>query len=188
MGAPQHISVPLEILLAGLAETVDGCDPRDAASVARVVRRLGNLRTTLENGEARHLGEICGLAVKLLGHVSGTGSVGAEETMDVVEQIVAVVRSGLDLPRREPPAATLVAALEVPPRRKLEPLRLADAHRLGDLLVTLSMLTAADVERALHQQKRTGQRLGQVLVDQGVLTPSSIDAALRLQSQRRRRG
>jgi len=51
-------------------------------------------------------------------------------------------------------------------------------HRLGELLVRLSLVTEAQVEDALVQQKESGGRLGEVLVDMGVLGERGLVDAL----------
>ena len=50
--------------------------------------------------------------------------------------------------------------------------------QLGALLVEKKLLTAADLERALAEQRRTGRLLGQILVVQGFLTASELARAL----------
>ena len=45
---------------------------------------------------------------------------------------------------------------------------------LGGLLVERGLITEAQLEAAINEQKATGRRLGQVLVDRGVLTPEAL--------------
>ena len=50
--------------------------------------------------------------------------------------------------------------------------------RLGDLLVQEQLISAAQLQAALDEQKRTGRRLGRVLIDSGAVTETSIATAL----------
>jgi len=53
------------------------------------------------------------------------------------------------------------------------------AMRLGELLVGQGLVTAEDVEAALHRQRQQGGRLGTHLVAMGVLTVEQLVIALR---------
>ena len=50
--------------------------------------------------------------------------------------------------------------------------------RLGDLLVQEKLISAAQLQAALDEQKRTGRRLGRVLIDSGAVTETAIATAL----------
>ena len=52
---------------------------------------------------------------------------------------------------------------------------------LGALLVEEGLLTAADLEQALAEQRRTGRLLGQVLVDRGYVSGTALVRALAAQ-------
>jgi hypothetical protein len=184
MTSPQHVSLPLRSLLDGLSGSLPECDPQNETDTTELLSRLGELRTTLSKESAPHLAEVSSLAILLMDHLSQSGLVGPKETMDVIDAIVALVRGALGLPRDEAPAK---AAPTLGPRSTVPSLKLIEGQRLGELLVTLSMLTSDDVERALELQKMTGMLLGEALVEQGVLTKESVQAALRLQTTRRNR-
>jgi hypothetical protein len=49
---------------------------------------------------------------------------------------------------------------------------------LGTLLVDEELLSREELERALSEQRRTGQKLGQILVDQGSVSGTSLAKAL----------
>ncbi|MDN5346857.1 MAG: type pilus assembly protein PilB [Clostridia bacterium] len=57
----------------------------------------------------------------------------------------------------------------------------AQRRRLGDLLVETGLLTPSQLERALQEQKRTGERLGKILVRLGFLSERDILEALEFQ-------
>jgi hypothetical protein len=183
MTSPQHISLSLQSILDGLSNALPDYDPQDVGETAELVRKLGDLRTTLEKeGTPPHLADVSAVAIQLVDEIARNGLVGPKETMDVVERIVALVRAALGL---SPSQARARTAGGEAPRGKA--LKLLDGQRLGELLVTLSMLTPRDVEAALELQKTTGMLLGEALVERGVLTKESVQAVLRLQEARRRR-
>lgn len=49
---------------------------------------------------------------------------------------------------------------------------------LGDILLASQIITAADIESALEEQKRSGVRFGEALVTLGIVTQEDIDWAL----------
>ena len=51
-------------------------------------------------------------------------------------------------------------------------------YRLGELLVQQSLVTTAQLEEALVQQKQSGRKLGRVLVEMGLVTEESISTAI----------
>ena len=53
--------------------------------------------------------------------------------------------------------------------------------RMGDLLIQQNLITAAQLQTALAQQKKTGRRLGLVLIDLGMASEVSIARALATQ-------
>ena len=180
MTSSHHVSLPLRSILDGLGGRLPGCDAQDETETAALIGQLGDLRTTLAKENAEHLADVSSLAILLVDHLSRNRLVGPKETMDVVDEILDLVRGGLGMTHdveRDADAA---------PEGAAPALRLIDGQRLGELLITVSMLSSEDVERALELQKMTGMRLGEALVEQGVLTKESVQAALRLQRNRRR--
>jgi hypothetical protein len=183
MTSSHHVSLPLQSILDELQFTIPECDPQDVDQTTTLMRRLGELRTTLEKEKSGPLSDVCGVALLMVDMLSRNGLVGPKESMDVVEDIVGVVRTGLGLPKQaKQKERTGQSELE----RTHAPLKLVDSQRLGELLVTLSMLKSEDVEAALKLQKMSGMLLGEALVEQGKVTKESIQAALRFQSTRRR--
>lgn len=67
-------------------------------------------------------------------------------------------------------------------------LRLINHRRLGEILISLSMVREKDIETALRMQKVTGTRLGEVLVEMGLLNDAQLESAVRLQGSRTRDG
>ncbi|MFN9028959.1 MAG: GspE/PulE family protein [Betaproteobacteria bacterium] len=56
--------------------------------------------------------------------------------------------------------------------------RARDTLRLGDLLAAQGVITAAQLQVALAEQKRSGRRLGRILIEDGIATEQSIASAL----------
>jgi hypothetical protein len=179
----------IQILVDGLSGAVPVCDPQNAAQTALVTRQLRELRSQLveggANGKGSDLGPLLDVAISLIEHVARQGLVGPRETMVLLEDILIHVRGSLGIP---PPAPAAPAA--PPPAddgTRAAGLQLIDGRRIGEILVTLSMLTQADVEKALKVQKVTGRRLGEALVQMRLLTPDMVEAALRIQRVRSKR-
>ena len=174
----EHLSLTLKSLLKDLSEGLASKDPQDVRAMHDLKRKLGELRNTLERESAPLLGEFAGIAVRLVEELGTSGLVGPKESMDIVAEVLGILRGSLGVHAEEPESA---------PQAPGAALRLIDGQRLGQLLVTLSMLTPDQIERALRLQKMNGLLLGEALVEQGVLTKESIQAALRLQRARRDR-
>lgn len=175
----EHLSLTLTSLLKDLSEGLASKDPQDVRAMHDLKRKFGDLRNTLERESSALLGEVAGIAVRLVEELGTSGLIGPKESMDVVADVLGILRGALGVATEEPESAARTA-----PTAEL---RLIDGQRLGQLLVTLSMLTPDDVERALRLQKMNGLLLGEALVEQGVLTKESVQAALRLQRARRDR-
>ena len=176
MTGPEHLSLTLTSLLENLSRSVPTCDPQDVHATLALKSKFGELQNTLERESAPYLADVCGIAVRLVEELAVNGLVGPKETMDTVGEILATMRTSLGMVSDE--ELGLGGG---------QSLRLIDGQRLGELLVTLSMLSPDHVERALKLQKMSGMMLGEALVEQGILTKESVQAALRLQEARRRR-
>jgi hypothetical protein len=57
------------------------------------------------------------------------------------------------------------------------------SSRLGNILLNSAAVSAAQLERALTEQERTGDLLGEILIRQGAITPEQRQGALRLQGE-----
>jgi hypothetical protein len=180
MTGPEHLSLSLTSLLNDLAESLPASDPQDAHATRGLKKKFGKLQNTLDKESTPYLADFCGVAARLVEELSVSGLVGPKETMDIVGEIVATVREALGMARQEVRIEGSTAPQGVP-------LRLIEGQRIGELLVTLSMLTPDDVERALRLQRMNGLLLGEALVEQGVLTREAVQAAVRLQTSRRQR-
>ena len=180
MSGPEHLSLTLTSILNDLSKKVPACDPQDNYSTRNLKQKLGELQNTLEKENIPFAAAFSNVAAQLVDELAVNGLVGPKETMRIVNDIVVAVRSALGM---VPDEAFAASSGESPG----DALRLIDGQRLGELLITLSMLSPDHVERALRLQRVNGMMLGEALVEQGVLTRESVQAALRLQNARRRR-
>jgi hypothetical protein len=85
---------------------------------------------------------------------------------------------------------TALSALLTPRRTDQRSERAPDgdtvgAPLLGQMLVSYGLITEADLERALEQQKKDKKRLGRVLVEMGLVTHAHVAEVLEEQLSRR---
>ena len=174
-----------------LARFVPGCDPLNSTDLAHIARQLEDLRISLRSEGADLEEALCGLADRVLELVGRHGHIGGRQALDLILEIIEQVRTAVG---GEPDDADATAELdgeeeEDDPLAVLRGgstlgLRLIDQRRLGEILVSLSMLTQEQVERALRHQKVSGRRFGESLVELGFLSEAAVDTALRLQARR----
>ena len=50
---------------------------------------------------------------------------------------------------------------------------------LGDKLIASGVITQAQLEEALNEQKKNGKKLGEVLVEKGYATKQQVDEAMK---------
>jgi MSHA biogenesis protein MshE len=77
----------------------------------------------------------------------------------------------MDLGARDLPSLRSAGAAAAPPR-------LRQRLRLGDTLTAQGVITPAQLQQALEEQKRSGRRLGRILIDDGFADEASIARAL----------
>jgi hypothetical protein len=172
-----------------LARFVPGCDPLNSTDLAHIARQLEDLRISLRSEGADLEEALCGLADRVLELVGRHGHIGGRQALDLILEIVEQVRTAVGGEPDEDVSAVPEALDEEDPLAVLRGgstlgLRLIDQRRLGEILVSLSMLTQEQVERALRHQKVSGRRFGETLVELGFLSEAAVDTALRLQMRR----
>jgi hypothetical protein len=185
MDAPE-LTPDLTKRLDGIEAYLPGCNPLDANEMALLSRQLMELRSLVESRGTSGAVGICDLAQRVVQHVARHGVVGPREALELVTGLLTEVRGGF---RAAGEDVELQAELEAmaPVTREIG-LQLIDGRKLGEILVSLSMLTPVDVERALKTQKMTGKRFGEALIDLGLLSREAILSALNIQRKRRGSG
>lgn len=176
-----HLSLTLHNTLSTLHNGLSKYDPHDQSAGAKLVAQFGELRGCLEREGLPELSPLCDLCLRLLHHLSRSGVVGPRETADVlrdtVESITAVAGgTSANLPDRSLEPKEEASGDQAPSQ-----LKLIDEKRLGEILITMSMLTQDEVENALKRQRVTGRRLGETLVELEILTEEAVQAALKVQ-------
>jgi len=170
-----------------LARFVPGCDPLNSTDLAQIGRQLEDLRISLRGEGAELEDSLCGMAERILELLDRHGHIGGRQALDlileIVEQVHTAVGGDLGEEGSELPEPTEEEPGDALGRVTLG-LRLMDQRRLGEILVSLSMLSKDQVERALRHQRATGRRFGEVLVDLGYLSQAAVDSALRIQNRR----
>jgi hypothetical protein len=172
-----------------LARFVPGCDPLNSTDLAHIARQLEDLRISLRSEGADLEEALCGLADRVLELVGRHGHIGGRQALDLILEIVEQVRTAVGGEPEDADASADLDAVEEDPLAVLRGgstlgLRLIDQRRLGEILVSLSMLSQEQVERALRHQKVSGRRFGETLVELGFLSEAAVDTALRLQARR----
>ena len=185
MDAPE-LTPDLAQRLDRLDAYLPSCNPLDANEMALLLRQLMELRSLVESRGAEGAVALCDLAQRAVQQVAHHGVVGPREALELVHGLVTEVREGFGEAREDPGLQAELDAL-APVTREIG-LQLIDGRKLGEILVSLSMLTPVDVERALKTQKMTGKRFGEALMDLGLLSREAIHSALNLQRKRRGSG
>lgn len=183
-----------------IAEFIPGCNPLDTSDLSQILREVGALRGNLRADHAEVEDYLCSLAERLVELIERHGHIGGRQALSLVVDILAEVAESMSselqaaasdaAPTRAAPAA---AGEKVPgearPVRSLGDtrvgLRLMDQRKLGEILVSLSMLSQEQVERALKHQKSNGKRFGEALLELGFINKASLDATLRMQRKQK---
>jgi len=173
----------LQPLLDDLSVSLRGCDPLNTSETAQVMRHLSSLAVRLERESKSELLPLCRMALALMEHVSRHGIIGPDEAIELVAQAVREIQRSTHRPEGN---RFDVEKLSANVKDHSETgLQLIDGRKLGEILVTLSMLKPEQVEKVLRQQHQTGKRFGEALIEMGLLPKEAVEAALRIQRLRK---
>lgn len=184
-----------------IAEFIPGCNPLDTNDLCQILREVGALRGNLRADHAEVEDYLCSLAERLVELIERHGHIGGRQALSMVVEIVAQIAASMSSElqaaasdaasaAQTPATASQPAATgEVSPPRTLQDtrvgLRLMDQRKLGEILVSLSMLSQEQVERTLKFQKSNGKRFGESLVELGYINRAALEAALRMQRKQK---
>jgi len=184
-----------------LADFIPGCNPMDTTDLCQILREVGALRGTLRADRAEVEDYLCSLAERLVELVERHGHIAGRQALSLVVEILGQVAESMSSELQAAAALATEAAAVSPDasdedgdvRRAPAPayeephvgLRLMNNRKLGELLVSLSMLSPDQVESALRFQKSNGMRFGESLVELGYLKKASLEAALRMQRKQK---
>jgi hypothetical protein len=174
---------------------IPACNPLDTSDLGQLLRQIGQLRGSLREDTAEVEDYLCGMAERLVAMIERHGHISGRQALTLVVEVVGQVVEALSIQASEDvgtdgrtgahhgsaAARTGQAAQNAPPPPSTLGLRLMDHRKIGEILVSLSMLTQDQVERALKHQKANGKRLGETLVELNYITKSAIESALRIQ-------
>ncbi len=185
-----------------IAEFIPGCNPLDTTDLAQILREVGALRGNLRADQAEVEDYLCSLAERLVemierhGHIAGRQALSL--VVEIVSQIAASMSSELQAAASDAASAAQggassarsTAAGEGPTAARAlgdtrVGLRLMDQRKLGEILVSLSMLNPEQVERTLKYQKSNGKRFGESLVELGYINKAALEASLRMQRKQK---
>lgn len=190
-------------LAKDIAEFIPGCNPLDTTDLCQILREVGALRGNLREDHAEVEDYLCGLAERLVelierhGHIAGRQALSI--VVDILAQVAASMSSELQAAASDAAAASQVGgpaakgaaageAQGLSPRALQDTrvgLRLMDQRKLGEILVSLSMLSQDQVERTLKHQKSNGKRFGESLVELGYINKAALEATLRMQRKQK---
>ncbi|HVS17463.1 MAG TPA: hypothetical protein VMT18_02600 [Planctomycetota bacterium] len=180
-----------------LAEFIPGCNPLDTNDLRQILRGVGALRGTLRADQAELEDYLCGLAERMVELIERHGHIAGRQALSLVVEILTQVATSMgaelqaaaqqDTARPEP-VGEVGDSAPLPGPGLLDTrvgLRMMDQRKLGEILVSLSMLTPTQVESALRHQKASGKRFGESLVELGYIKKSALDASLRMQRRQK---
>lgn len=183
-----------------IVEFIPGCNPMDSADLSQILREVGALRGNLRADQAEVEDYLCSVAERLVELVERNGHIGGRQALslvvDILAQVVGSMSSELQAaaeesfaPRSTPLGSRDAVAGGLPAARAAQDsgvgLRLMDQRKLGEILVSLSMLSQEQVERALKHQRSNGKRFGESLVELGYINKAALEATLRMQRKQK---
>jgi len=182
MSTPQQEPRPSVTRVRSLVRSVPTSNPSDRGEMGRVREQLAEVRSVLQQEGADVEDGLCGLASQLVDLVERHGQVSGRHALmlvtDILTQVIEALGGEVTAEERGPGQQLPSPA---GPQQPSLGLRLMDQNRLGEILVSLSMLTQEQLERTLRHQKALGRRFGETLVDLGYLNKAAVDSALRMQ-------
>jgi hypothetical protein len=183
MASSNSHSISLRSQLQSLSAAVASCDPRDRLMLGELHKQLIRLRMQLEDeGVLDQLGPVA-FAARMAEYLMLDGKVTAERALPMIESVVAdtCTRMGVEQSAARPVAKP---ADDSKSAKKGAGLQMLSARKLGEIMVTLALLDARQVERALAFQKSKGCRLGEALIEMGLVSKEAVQNALKVQRMR----
>lgn len=188
----------------GVVTALSTYDARDTAAFADLHRRLEGLASEAEGAGLDEVAPLCRIALRTTELLRRDDRKDSDLGLELIESMVRHVSKSLEDSRSEqerreeskerfservgtdtgPHCAiqhNKVVLSNKPPSRGLQ---LASAKKLGELMVQLSMLTPAQVEAALAEQRISGCRFGEALIQLRILPREAVENAIRAQRSR----
>lgn len=188
----------------GVVTALSTYDAGDSAAFTELHRRLESLATEAEGAGLDELAPLCRIALRTTELLRRDDRKDSDLGLELIESMVRHVSKSIEGTRSEqerrelskerfservnldtgphcPVQHNKVVLSNKPPSRGLQ---LASAKKLGELMVQLSMLTPAQVEAALAEQRVSGCRFGEALIQLRILPREAVENAIRAQRSR----
>lgn len=188
----------------GVVTALSTYDVRDSAAFEDLHRRLESLAAETEGSGLDELAPLCRIALRTTELLRRDDRKDSDLGLELIESMVRHVSRSIEGTRSEqerrdeakerfnervavdsgphcPVQHNKVVLSNKLPTRGLQ---LASAKKLGELMVQLSMLSPAQVEAALAQQRVSGCRFGEALIQLRILPREAVENAIRAQRSR----
>ncbi|MBI5434058.1 MAG: hypothetical protein HZA52_14595 [Planctomycetes bacterium] len=173
--------------LVAALEFARNCSPADNAASLELIRKLTELEVCVDHSNSVSLRPLCSLAGKMAERLHNAEVAPREELLEWVKSLLEFAGQSMGVRADETAASALRATHVLSATGVRSRLALVDGQRLGEILVRMSYLRGADVERALELQRKKNCLLGDALIELELMTKEELDTALRVQKQRRNR-
>lgn len=188
----------------GVVTALSTYDTGDSAAFTDLHRRLESLAAEAEGAGLDELAPLCRIALRTTELLRRDDRKDSDLGLELIESMVRHVSKSIEGTRAEQERRELskerfnervgndVGPHCAMPHNKVvlsnksasRGLQLASAKKLGELMVQLSMLTPAQVEAALAEQRVSGCRFGEALIQLRILPREAVENAIRAQRSR----
>lgn len=198
MTAEQDFDAKAKTALLAALESARRCTPADATGALDLIKQIKAVEVCIDHSQTASLKPLCAIVGKMSDQLIQSDARWRAELLTWIREILIFVAAELDLKPEELPKmeAIPVPAQQPSANRTMNMLSstgmrsrlaLVDGQRLGEILVRMSYLSAADVDRAVKHQREKGCQLGEALIELQLMTKEQLETALRVQRQRRSR-
>lgn len=174
--------------LRAASSAAHATDPRDVPGLVDLLNQLKGLEGELQMESRRDESDLCGIGIEITQRLISQRYPSPEEILPWLSRILGYLGSSLGVDLTDEWTSMKVPKAAIGPTVELKNALWydeSDGHRLGEILVQMSFLKAADVERALKIQRETNCRLGEAMVLLGLITQKGLEAALKIQQKKR---
>lgn len=188
MPAQESFDAKSKAALLAALESLQRCTADDPTGALDLIKHLKTLEVCLEHSNSVELRPLCALAGSMSDHLIQAEPKWRGEILGWVRPLLDFLASELQVEVEAEPKTPRQRTLNVLNTSGVRTrLALVDGQRLGEILVRMSYLKAADVQRALDFQRERSCQLGEALIELDLMTKDELDTALRVQRQRRNR-
>lgn len=182
----------LPSLPGSVREAIDGVRPFDDQVLTDLRAHLKQTAQELsEDPSHAHFARVSRAALAILDPLLLSGTAGRQESIDAVLELTEFLGEGVRAHRTSTLEESFGELLRAVRERGTgsEPGSLhVNRRRLGEILMSLSLIHTADLRQALLMQRMSGKRVGEVLVEMGLVRHDEVESALQIQNRERRAG